>query len=242
MKHKKRWIILAIMIGSLGLMSVPELLHQNSGVSESVGSVRNGKLKNGWLVPFEGPNFQYFSRFSYYILNCGYVNDKVFHTIMDAYKECEVVCADQKFWVMECTRKHGGRMLFHWTHQNGTSVDFMVPTKRGEKRDVFSNHFGLFHYLLKFNEHGQFSLNPKTEIDFEVMARHIIALDDAGRKNGLRIRKLLFSTNMQAALFDTPSGRELLNRDIFIPGRLSDFINKLHDDHYHVDFENFSSE
>jgi penicillin-insensitive murein endopeptidase len=237
MKLKKRWVIPAVIIFLLGLLSIPEIIHQNSGASESLGSVRHGKLKNGWLVPFHGNNFQYFSRFSYYILNCGYVNDRVYQTIIEAYHACESTCAEQKFWLMECTRKHGGRMLLHWTHQNGTSVDFMVPTKRGQKRDVLSDHIGLFHYLLPFNERGQFKLSPKTEIDFVTMGIHILALDDACRKNGLRIRKILFNTNMLDELLNTPAGREIQERDIFIPRRLNDFINKYHDDHYHVDFE-----
>lgn len=237
MRVKKRWIILSILIVVLGLLSIPELVHKNKGVSTSVGSVRNGSLENGWLIPFKGNNFQYFSRFSYYILNCGYVNDKVFHTIMEAYQECEITCPEQKFRLMECTRKKGGNMLFHWTHENGTSADFMVPVKRGQKRNVLSDHFGLFHYLLPFNAKGQFSLNPKTEIDFEIMARHIIALDDAAAKNGLRIRKLLFNTHMLDKLFSTQSGREIQNREIFIPRRLNNLVNRLHDDHYHVDFE-----
>ncbi len=237
MKLKKRWVIPAVLLVVLGLISIPELIYKNSGESTSLGSVRNGKLKNGWLVPFEGNNFQYFSRFSYYILNCGYVNDKIHHTIMDAYAACEASCAEQKFWLMECSRKQGGRMVLHWTHQNGTSVDFMVPTKRGTKRDVLSDHFGLFHYLLSYNANGQFTLNPKTEIDFVTMGTHILALDDACRKNGLRIRKILFNTNMLDELFNTPAGREIQEREIFIPRRLNDFINRLHDDHYHVDFE-----
>ncbi len=237
MKLKKRWIIPFGIIILLGLLSIPEILHKNSGVSESIGSARNGKLKNGWLVPFKGNNFQYFSRFSYYILNCGYVTDRVYQTILSAYSECETSCPGRKFRIMECSRKNGGQMLFHWTHENGTSADFMVPVKRGEKIDVLSDDFGLFHYLLKFNNHGQISLSPKTKIDFETMARHIIALDDAAKNNGLRIRKILFKTDLQDELYNTEMGEVILQRDIFIPGRLSDFINKLHDDHYHVDFE-----
>ncbi len=237
MKYKKRWLIPAVLIIGLGLLSVPELTHKNAGVSESVGSVRNGKLSNGWLLPFKGKNFEYFSHFSYYILNCGYVNDKIYHTIMDAYKACESTCAEQKFRLMECTRKHGGKMVFHWTHQNGTSVDFMVPTKRGRKIDVLSDHFGLAHYLLQFNEGGQLKFSRKTEIDFETMAKHIIALDDACRKNGVRIRKLLFNTALIDELLNTSAGSMIRNRDIFIPRRVSDLINNLHDDHYHVDFE-----
>lgn len=239
MKWKKRWVIPIALVVVLGVLSIPEMVHENTGTSVSHGSVRNGKLENGWLVPFRGNNFQYFSRFSYYILNCGYVNDKVYQTITQAYQSCEATCPGSTFRLMECTRKKGGRMLLHWTHQNGTSVDFMVPKKRGQKRNVLSSDFGLFHYLLKFNSSGRLTISPghKTEIDFETMGRHILALDDAARDNGLRIRKLLFNTHLLDKLFATPAGQEILQRDIFIPKRLNDFVNRFHDDHYHVDFE-----
>jgi penicillin-insensitive murein endopeptidase len=128
-------------------------------------------------------------------------------------------------------------MLIHWTHQNGTSVDFMVPLKKGDHHDSWLNKTGLFHYLIQFNEMGQFSLGHKTVIDFEVIAKHIMALDDAAKQHGMRIRKILFNTNLHDELFSTASGKLLAERHLnFIP-RLSNLVNNVHDDHYHVDFE-----
>jgi penicillin-insensitive murein endopeptidase len=237
LKIKKRWIFLFSTIFLLGLLSVPEMFHQNSGISKSIGSVREGKLQNGWLMPFQGKNFNYFSRFSYYILNNAYVHSSVYQMLMDSYRTCETTCPGNTFVLMECTRKRGGQMLIHWTHQNGTSVDFMVPKKRQDDKNILSNHAGMFHYLFKFDQEGKFSFSPKTEIDFETMAKHILALDDAARSHGLRIRKFLFNTNMHDELFSTPSGIILQQRDLRIKSPLSDLINKYHDDHYHVDFE-----
>ena len=128
-------------------------------------------------------------------------------------------------------------MLIHWTHQNGTSVDFMVPTMKGDNRNLMINKIGMFHYLLKFNEQGQYALGRKTVIDFETMARHLLALDDAAQHHGLKIRKILLNTNLHDELFSTPSGKLLAQRNLrFIP-HLSNLINAVHDDHYHVDFE-----
>jgi penicillin-insensitive murein DD-endopeptidase len=237
MKVKKRWIFLGSTVFLFMLLSIPEITHTNSGESESMGSVRDGKLQNGWLIPFKGENFRYFSRFSYYILNNAYVNSRVYATLIDAYSACESSCPGREFILMECTRKHGGQMLIHWTHQNGTSVDFMVPKKRGGENNVFADRAGLIHYLFQFNEGGQFTLSRKTAIDFETMAKHILALDDAARKNGLRIHKILFNTNMHDELFATAAGREIQQRNIRIIPRLSDLVNRYHDDHYHVDFD-----
>jgi penicillin-insensitive murein endopeptidase len=100
-----------------------------------------------------------------------------------------------------------------------------------------SDYAGLVHYLLKYSPDGQLKLSRKTEIDFEAMAQHLLAIDDAATKNGLSIRKILFHTDLHDELFSTPSGRLLAQRDLrFIP-QLSDLVNTFHDDHYHVDFK-----
>lgn len=157
--------------------------------------------------------------------------------LTDAYKTCETTCPGKEFILMECTKRKGGNMIFHWTHENGTSVDFMVPVLKGANQNVWPNKTGLAHYLLKFDENGRFTLGKNIRIDFETMARHLIALDDAAKKNGIRIRKVLFHTDLHEELFNTPSGKILAERDLnFIP-HLSNLINKLHDDHYHVDFD-----
>ncbi len=230
-------ILLFVLIIILGLLSIPEMTHINKRVSESTGSVRKGKLINGWLLPYRSVNFHYFSPFSYYILNNAYVHSSIHRTLTDAYKTCNSTCPGKEFIYMECSGKNGGRMIFHWTHQNGMSVDFMTPIKRNSKYDAWPNHSGLFHYLFEFDEDGKFTLGPKTEIDFETMASHIMALDEAAEKHGLRIRKILFHTDLHDNLFSTPAGKQLIKRNVnFIP-HLSDLINNLHDDHYHVDFE-----
>jgi penicillin-insensitive murein endopeptidase len=237
LKIKKRWLFAGLLVVVITLLALPEYFHKNAGESESIGSVRNGKLKNGWLLPYRGNNFRYFSWVSYYLLNNAFVHSDVYQTVLDAYAACEDSCPDRTFVVMECSGKRGGRMLFHWTHQNGVSVDFMVPKKRKDKTSVLSNHVGLVHYLLRFSPDGRFNISPKTEIDFEAMAHHLLALDDAAHRHSLRIRKILFHTDLHPELFSTPAGQRLAARDLrFIP-HLSEFVNRFHDDHYHVDFE-----
>ncbi|MEO6131465.1 MAG: hypothetical protein ABIQ02_06430, partial [Saprospiraceae bacterium] len=169
--------------------------------------------------------------------NNAYVNSKVYATLLNAYKTGETSCPGKNFRLMECTGKHGGRMLIHWTHQNGTSVDLMVPVMHGSESSSWLNRIGMFHYLLKFNEEGQFALGHRTIIDFETIGRHLLALDDAAQKNGLRIRKIIFNTNLHDELFATPSGKMLAERHLnFIPS-VSNLVNAVHDDHYHVDFD-----
>lgn len=233
--HKRGFIFGSVVV-LLGLLSIPELTHTNAGESQSLGSVRDGGLDNGWLLPYQGKNFSYFSLFSYYILDNAYVNHSVWHTVIDAYHTCETSCPGTEFVIMECTRKRGGRMLLHWTHQNGTSVDFMAPVLKPDLTPSFSSHAGLFHYLLQFDETGRLKLSGGSRIDFETMARHILAVDDAAKQHGLYIYKILFNTHMLDELYATPSGQEIQQRGIRIIPHVSDLVNRFHDDHYHIDF------
>ena len=69
------------------------------------------------------------------------------------------------------------------------------------------------------------------------MARDLLAIDDAAKLNGLRIRKILFHTDLHDELFNSPSGKILSQRELnFIP-HLNNLVNRFHDDHYHIDFE-----
>ena len=85
-------------------------------------------------------------------------------------------------------------------------------------------------------------MNPKNAspngvmIDYETMAKHILALDTAARKEGMRIKKVIFKINLQPGLFKTKSDREIKRRGIYFVRALSKTIDHVHDDHYHVDF------
>ncbi len=205
--------------------------------SQSVGTVRKGELKNGVRLPYKSGNFSYFSPFSYGVLRRAYVNSKVYRTVIEAYQICEKTCPNQKFRVMECSRKHGGKMKPHRTHQNGTSVDFMTPLKKKDKQFRFYDHLGIWHYLMAFDKSGRMKGTRKVKIDYETMAKHIIALDDASKKEGLRIKKVIFKIELQAGLFKTKYGKELKRRGIYFVRALPKIIDNLHDEHYHVDFE-----
>ncbi|MEM8528509.1 MAG: hypothetical protein AAGG68_27980 [Bacteroidota bacterium] len=224
-------VILAI------ILSTPELLYKNEGNSKSIGSPGNGQLENPYLMPYSGKNFRYFSPLSYYILDDAYLHSKVNATLLAAYKECEETCEGMKFRVMECANKAGGKMLLHRTHQNGLSVDFMVPKKRGQQQSRWLDWIGLWHYLLEFTDDGKSKIDQKIEIDFETMGRHILALDRAARNNGLKINKVILKIELKDDFYATESGKKLKQKGIYFARSLSDIVNRVHDDHYHIDFE-----
>lgn len=221
---------------TLLILFSPFLLLAQDKSSKSIGSVGNGSLKNAAKIPLKGQNFKYFSAFSYYFLRRGYTHEKVKNTILQAYQTCEKTCPNRKFQLMECSRKKGGKMWPHWTHQNGLSADFMSPLMKNNRISKAYDWTGIWHYLLNYDENGKLNGTKNTRIDFETMANHILALDDAARKNGLRISKIILKINLKDDLFKTPSGKKLLQRNIYFARRLPKIVDDLHDDHYHVDF------
>ncbi|NJC26818.1 hypothetical protein [Neolewinella antarctica] len=68
----------------------------------------------------------------------------------------------------------------------------------------------MWHYLLTFDEQGKWS--EKVAIDFEITVRHLLALDDAARANGLAVQKVILKIALKDELFATPSGRKLKKR------------------------------
>jgi len=234
---RKRKIFLFLTVLLIFGLSLQQLLHKNQGDSISQGSHGKGSIENAYLLPYVGKNYSYFSPLSYFILDDGYVHSSVYQAIKDAYLECETTCPGKKFKMMESGRKRGGKMLIHYTHQNGMSVDFMVPKKRKQKQFRPIDHIGAWHYLLKFDSEGKSSIHESVEIDFETMAKHIIALDNASKKNGLRIKKVILKIDLKNDFYASPSGKEVKRRGIYFAQSLPSHVDNVHDEHYHIDFE-----
>ncbi len=223
MHRKQVYILLAIIVCALVIPSFAQIRHKNQGKSISKGEVNKGAIENAYQLPRKGENFKYFSVFSYYVLGRAYVNSAVYHTVLESYAEMHKSHPEKYFRIMECSRKHGGNMRPHRTHQNGLSIDFMTPLM---KRNG-----------MNFDNKGCLKLDKKVSVDFDVMAQHILELDKAARKQGYKISKVIFKLEMKDALFATENGKKLQAKGIYFAQRLSPIINKLHDDHYHVDFE-----
>lgn len=204
--------------------------------SVSKGSPGKGSLQKAAKLPYRGEGYRYFSPLSYYVLQRGFVHNKVQKTIIAAYKDCKAEMPERKFRLMECSKRKGGPMKPHRTHQNGLSVDFMTPLQKKGKAFQALDQLGIWHYLLTFDGQAQWRINPKVKIDYETMARHLLALDDAAKGNGLKIKKVIFKVELQPALFQGTYGKKLKRRGIYFVRKLSPLIDNLHDDHYHIDF------
>lgn len=209
---------------------------EDSLPSESVGSVSSGKLINGKLMPFSGSNFFYFDTISY-LNNRGFTNLKVRNTVVDTYIQLQKEVPNRNFVLMECSNKEGEKMFPHRTHQNGLSVDFMMPLLKDNKPYYKLDSIGASHYWLEFDDDGKLIKDKSVGVDFNIVAQHILLLEEQARLNGLKIKKIIIKTEFKDELFNTEFGKQLQNSSIYIVQSLTPLINSIHDDHYHIDFE-----
>ncbi len=145
----------------------------------------------------------------------------------EAYAELEESRPEVSFRYGEIGFPWGGRFPPHRTHQNGLSVDFMVPLTEGRRLPTsLTNRFG---YDLDFDAEGR---SPIGTIDFDAIAYHLIALRTAAKAHGGDIQRVFLAPDLQERLFATSKGPELRAAVAF--NRQPSWVQ--HDDHYHVDF------
>lgn len=232
----KKKIILTLILLSLVISSIPQIVYKNKGESESIGKVNNGKIINAYKLPRKGENFKFYSYFGYHVIGRCYIHSGIHKTILESYEILEKENPDYTYCIMDCSRRKGGRLFPHKTHQNGTSVDFMTPLVKNGKHKTFYDNISVFRYLMKFDSKGRSRISKRVKIDFDAVAQHILILEKTARKNGFKIRKVILETNLKDDLFSTKYGAELKRRNIYFVKSLPKAIDELHDDHYHIDF------
>lgn len=195
------------------------------------GSTHQGRLENGVRLPLWGPNFQSYSLVAS-LLGRTYVHSSVREVMVAAYQALEESAPEKVYVYGETGWRSGGRFSPHKTHQNGLSVDFMVPVvnKTGESVPLPSNPFNKMGYAIEFNNQGQFK---SYTIDYESMASHLLALYVAANTSGIKIWRVIFDPALQPPLFATPEG-DFLKRHLTFSTTPS-WVR--HDEHYHVDFD-----
>jgi len=124
--------------------------------STSIGTVSNGSLRNGKRLPTSGPNIVVCSRLGA-LLGRNSVNSSVRDVVVDAYGVLEVSAPGWRFTNGETGRPNGGRFRPHRSHQNGMSVDFMMPlrsTPSGQPVRFPTSLFNRVGYGLDFDQLG----------------------------------------------------------------------------------------
>jgi penicillin-insensitive murein endopeptidase len=203
--------------------------------SKAIGTVSKGSLVHGKLIPFQGDNFCYYDTISY-LDDRAFVHHKVREVVLAAYQDMATRFPGRLFTIMECSKRDGGKIWPHRTHQNGLSIDFMVPMSAQGLPFYGLDTLGFAHYLLDYDGDGTVEQYPDAHIDFEVLAAHLLALQLQARQQGLQITKVLLRKELLDNLYASALGPQLKASKLYFPTALEPLINVLHDNHYHVDF------
>lgn len=193
------------------------------------GTSSNGSLENGVSFPNSGPNFQSYSSLGW-LLGRTYVHGKVRTAVLAAYKELETGAPGKVFVYGESGWESGGRIRPHKTHQNGLSVDLMVPVVLdGESVPLPTGLFNKYGYSLEFDSKGR---SGEYRIDFEALGEHLYRLHRAAISTGIDISRVIFEVPLQEHLRKTKRGPYLWQHIAF--SKRPAWVR--HDEHFHVDF------
>ena len=198
--------------------------------STCYGTTSKGRLEGGVQLPSSGANFVSYGSMPE-LSGWTFVHSKVRDVVVAAYEILETEQAGKVFKFAETGSKHGGDFWPHKTHQNGLSVDFMVPVvdESGKSVHLPTHPLNRYGYDIEFDNRGHYG---EYQIDFEALGAHIVALHKSAREYDIGIWRVLFDPTLQPYLYSTSHG-EYIRKNIKIPNKRS-WVR--HDEHIHVDF------
>lgn len=215
------------------LLALVFLLPITGHAAESTcyGTTKNGRLENAVKLPGSGKNFTSYGTLPE-ITGRTWVHSTVNQIVIDAYKSLETELPGKVFKYAETGFKHGGKFSPHKTHQNGLSIDFMVPVvdSTGKSVHLPTNPLNRYGYDIEFDNKAKFE---DYSLDFEALGAHIVALHKASKRNDTDLWRVIFDPELQPRLYATKYGNYIKN-NVLIPKKRS-WVR--HDDHYHVDFK-----
>lgn len=212
----------------VAMLALAGSAHAQSSVC--FGNTSSGRLEGGVQLPAEGPNFETFSRAAS-VARRTYVHSTVRDIVLAAYRALETQMPDKRFVYGDTGWPAGGSFKPHRTHQNGLSVDFMVPVLDAQGRSIplprgLANRYG---YDLEFDQGGRLG---ELAIDFEAVAEHVWQLHLAAQQRGVAVSRVIFEPAYLPRLWQARRGAELRQAVKFVDKP----VWWRHDEHYHVDF------
>lgn len=205
-------------------------LVEGDAPSRAVGSISGGRLENGKRLPTLGWNFTSYSYLGA-ALGRTSVHHRVRDTLVDAWAELAETHPDVVWVVGETAWPNGGDFWPHKTHQNGLSVDHMVPVRGadGSAARLSCHALNGLCYRVHTDADGRLA---GQDIDYAALAALIDALDRHGQSHGLRVRRVIFAPDLQPRLAEDPLGKQVVRRLSFTSK--ASWVR--HDNHIHVDF------
>ena len=198
--------------------------------STCFGTTDKGRVEDAVKLPDSGPNFVSYGNVPE-LVGRTYVHSKVRDVLVSAYEALEKEQAGKVFKYAESGSMQGGEFWPHKTHQNGLSVDLMVPVldERGRSVHLPTNPLNEYGYGIEFDEHGRYN---GYRIDYEALGALIVALHKSALSHGIAVRRVLFVPTLQPDLYNSSYG-DYIRRHVTIPTKRS---WRPHDEHIHVDF------
>jgi len=198
--------------------------------SKCFGTTSNGRLEGGVSLPLSGDNFTAYS-FAGWSLGRTYVHSSVGEILVSALEALKQTAPGKVFVYGETGWEKGGRFKPHRTHQNGLSVDVMVPVVlNGKSVPIPGSALNRYGYDIEFNDQGEFG---EYVIDFEALGELIYQVHVAAKARGVGISRVIFEVPLQKHLWLTGRGA-YLQRNIAFSTKKA-WVK--HDDHIHIDFD-----
>lgn len=166
----------ALLIG--WLMAAGPLLGADASLCR--GTTANGRLEHGCRLRRSGATFEAYSSLGV-SLGRTYVHCTVARVVEAAYARLAEKHPDLRFVYGETGFAEGGPFKPHKTHQNGLSVDFFVPVRdsQGKSVPLGTSALNKWGYDIEFDARGRYE---DLRIDFDAIALHLAALDEAAKR------------------------------------------------------------
>jgi penicillin-insensitive murein endopeptidase len=216
-----RWVLAVL----LALVAAPT----SAADSRCFGTPAQGRLEGGERLPLSGANYRAYSTLGWTIGRT-HVHSQVRAILLEAFAALERSAPDVVWVYGETGLKQGGPFAPHKTHQNGLSVDLMVPVRReGTSVPIPGHAFNRFGYDLAFDDQGRYE---DYRIDFEALGELIHQIDRAAKARRVGITRVIFEVPLQQLLWKSARG-EALRRSVAFSTRPA-WVR--HDEHIHIDF------
>ncbi len=218
--------VLFAMIALAALVASPLVYFDlRGGASACSGPTHQGRLSGAVRPPLFGANYRSYCVVCALALRT-YGHEKAVGALVESFERLAESRPGTRFVYGEIGFPWGGPFPPHRSHQNGLSLDVMVPLEDG--RSLPTNGLNRFGYDEEFDSQGA---GQAGKIDFAALAEQLLALDQAARKRGGRVARVFLAPDLQDELFRTAAGQRL---KAVVPFNARQSWVR-HDDHYHVD-------